>query len=49
MRAGFRSPAWAEAGALLRRHRSPLVLALLLVVVNRLAALARLAASTMRG
>jgi ABC-type multidrug transport system fused ATPase/permease subunit len=45
MRVCFRSPAWVEAGALLRRHRGPLVLALLLVVVNRVAALALPAAS----
>lgn len=45
MRVGFRSPAWVEAGALLRRHRGPLLLALLLVVMNRVAALALPAAS----
>jgi ATP-binding cassette, subfamily B, putative efflux pump len=32
--------AWREASRLIRRHRGPLMLALLLVVVNRLAALA---------
>jgi len=37
---GLRSPAWKEAAALLRRHRGSLVLALLLVLINRVAALA---------
>src|SRR2546422_532922 len=45
MRVSLRSPAWVEAAALLRRFRGPLVLALLLVVMNRLAALALPAAS----
>jgi ABC-type multidrug transport system fused ATPase/permease subunit len=45
MRVSLRSPAWVEAAALLRRYRGPLVLALLLVVMNRLAALALPAAS----
>jgi ABC-type multidrug transport system fused ATPase/permease subunit len=39
------SAAWREASRLLRRQRGPLVLALLLVVANRLAALALPAAS----
>jgi ABC-type multidrug transport system fused ATPase/permease subunit len=40
MKAGTSSTAWREARHLLRRQRGPLVLALLLVVANRLAALA---------
>jgi ABC-type multidrug transport system fused ATPase/permease subunit len=40
MSGGTSHPTWPEARLLLRRHRGPLMLALLLVVVNRLAALA---------
>jgi len=40
VRIGVRSAAWKEGGALLRRYRGPLVLALLLVLLNRVAALA---------
>ena len=45
MRVAKYSPAFAEASALVRRYRAPLLLALLLVVVNRLAALSLPAAS----
>jgi ABC-type multidrug transport system fused ATPase/permease subunit len=40
MSRGTPHAAWREASRLIRRHRGPLMLALLLVVVNRLAALA---------
>jgi ABC-type multidrug transport system fused ATPase/permease subunit len=45
MKPGTSSAAWREARRLLRRQRGPLILALLLVVANRLAALALPAAS----
>jgi ABC-type multidrug transport system fused ATPase/permease subunit len=45
MKPGTSSATWREARGLLRRQRGPLILALLLVVANRLAALALPAAS----